>query len=202
VSDPCGQGTAAEVRHGVATAAEALDDAGYIVEELEPPMIEEAARVVLVLDSAPGVRQVWDTVIGPSAPTDTRRFVTAFFAAAGLPDVVAVEEAFIARHRLMQAWGEFQESHPLILAPIATDLPALAGSDLDDGGVVRDIRSMRMAMAINALGLPAVAVPVGIEGGLPQAVQVIGPRYREDVCLDAAQAIEDRLGIITPIDPI
>jgi hypothetical protein len=26
-------------------------------------------------------------------------------------------------------------------------------------------------------------------------VQVIGPRYREDLCLDAAAAIEDRLGI-------
>jgi amidase len=29
----------------------------------------------------------------------------------------------------------------------------------------------------------------------------MGPRYREDLCLDAAQAIEDRLGVITPIDP-
>jgi amidase len=56
-------------------------------------------------------------------------------------------------------------------------------------------------MAVNALGLPAVAVPVGTGDGLPQVVQVIGPRYREDLCLDAAAALEDRLGIITPIDP-
>ena len=58
-----------------------------------------------------------------------------------------------------------------------------------------------MAIAVNALGLPAVAMPVGIDEGLPQAVQVIGPRYREDLCLDAAAAVEERLGIITPIDP-
>jgi amidase len=32
-------------------------------------------------------------------------------------------------------------------------------------------------------------------------VQVIGPRYREDLCLEAAAALEDRVGIITPIDP-
>jgi amidase len=32
-------------------------------------------------------------------------------------------------------------------------------------------------------------------------VQVIGPRYREDLCLQAAAAIEDRLGTLTPIDP-
>jgi amidase len=30
---------------------------------------------------------------------------------------------------------------------------------------------------------------------------VIGPRYRKDLCLDDAAAIEDRLGILTPIDP-
>ena len=56
-----------------------------------------------------------------------------------------------------------------------------------------------MTMAANARGLPAVAVPVGVRDGLPQVVQVIGPRYREDLCLDAA-VLEDRLGILTPID--
>jgi amidase len=30
---------------------------------------------------------------------------------------------------------------------------------------------------------------------------VIGARYREDLCLDAAAAIEDRFGTLTPIDP-
>jgi amidase len=60
---------------------------------------------------------------------------------------------------------------------------------------------MRMAMAVNTLGLPAVALPVGIQEGLPQAAQMIGPRYREDMCLDAAAAIEGQVGTITPVDP-
>ena len=47
-----------------------------------------------------------------------------------------------------------------------------------------------------------MAVPVGTGDGLPQVVQVIGGRYREDLCLDAAAALEERLGIITPIDPV
>lgn len=51
---------------------------------------------------------------------------------------------------------------------------------------------MRMAIAVNALGLPAVALPLGIGDGLPQAVQVIGPRYREDLCLHAAAAMTTR----------
>jgi amidase len=110
-------------------------------------------------------------------------------------------QSFMTRQSLLRAWGEFQEKHPLIVAPIFTDVPFLAGADLDEGRVAETIRGMRMAIAVNALGLPSVAVPVGMADGLPQVVQLIGPRYREDMCLDAAAAIEARLGIITPIDP-
>jgi amidase len=107
----------------------------------------------------------------------------------------------MTRDSLLRAWGEFQETHPLVVAPVCTDIPFEAGTDLDDGRVAETIRSMRMTSAVNALGLPALALPVGIGDGLPQAVQVIGPRYREDLCLEAATALEGRVGIITPIDP-
>ena len=127
--------------------------------------------------------------------------MSAFFEAAGDPDATAAEQAFITRLSVLRSWSEFFEHHPLIIAPIATDIPRKAGTDLEEGQVAEDLRTMRMAMAVNALGLPAVALPVGITDGLPQAVQVIGPRYREDLCLDAAAAIEDRVGILTPIDP-
>ena len=60
---------------------------------------------------------------------------------------------------------------------------------------------MRMAIAVNALRLPAVAVPAGVEDGLPQVVQIIGPRYREDLCLDAAATLEAALDVLTPIGP-
>jgi amidase len=201
VLDPGGHGTASQVQDGVRKAAEALADAGYAVDEVEPPGIDAAADALLVMLSTPGTRAGWEQVAAPIMPDSTRRFMAAFFEAAGNPDQMKAEQAFVTRHALLRAWGEFQETHPLIVAPIATDIPALAGTDLDAGRVAETILSMRMATAANALGLPAVAVPVGIQDGLPQAVQVIGPRYREDVCLDAAQAIEERLGILTPIDP-
>jgi amidase len=56
-------------------------------------------------------------------------------------------------------------------------------------------------MAIPVLGLPAAVVPVGVADGLPIGVQLIGARFREDLCLDAAAAIEARAGVRTPIDP-
>jgi amidase len=201
VLDPAGRGTAPQVQAGVRAAAEALEDAGYALVEVEPPAIEDAASALLVIDSAPGLRSVWEQTIAPVSPPDLNRFLDAFFSVAGWPDPVAVEGAFITRHAVMQAWGEFQETYPLIVGPVATDIPSPAGTDLDDGRVAEDVRAMRLVMAVNALGLPAVALPVGVEAGLPQAVQIIGPRFREDLCLDAAAAIEERLGPITPIDP-
>jgi amidase len=201
VVDPAGQGTAEQVREGVRTAATALAEAGYHVDEIEPPSIELAAQTLLVMLATPGTRQGWQEFMSPLAPADTKRFMAAFFDAAGNPDVMTAELSFMTRQALLRAWGEFLDEHPLVVGPISTEPPFQAGTDLDDGRVAETIHTMRMAMAVNALGLPAVAVPVGIRDGLPQAVQVIGPRYREDLCLDAAAAIEDRLGPITPIDP-
>jgi amidase len=201
VVDPCGGGIAGQVRDGVVAAGRALEDAGYVVEEVEPPGIDAAAASLLTMLSTPGIRTVWEQMMAPGMPDPTRRFMAGFFAAAATPDAVTAEGAFIARLRLLRAWSEFQERHPLIVGPVATEPPFAVGSDLEDGRVASTIHSMRLVIAVNALGLPAVALPVGIADGLPQAVQVIGPRYREDLCLDAGQAIEDRLGPITPIDP-
>ena len=62
-------------------------------------------------------------------------------------------------------------------------------------------RSLDLTLLCNCLGLPAVAIPAGTAHGLPLGVQIIGPRYREDLCLTAAWEVERALGTITPIDP-
>jgi amidase len=67
--------------------------------------------------------------------------------------------------------------------------------------VAEIVEAARLMVTVNLLGLPAVVSPVGVTDGLPQAVQLIGARYREDLCLDAAQVLEDRFGILTPLAP-
>lgn len=199
VVDPADQGIEEQVRGGVRKAATALEDAGYAVDEFEPPSIGGAARAAL--DMLNPDWHLWWQLMSPSAEAETRRFMSALLEAVGEPDPLATAVSFMTREAILRAWGEFQEEHPLIVAPICTDVPFEVGKDLTAAGVTDIHRGMRMALAVNTLGLPAVAIPVGIGDGLPQVVQVIGPRYREDLCLDAAGAIEDRLGIITPIDP-
>jgi amidase len=47
-------------------------------------------------------------------------------------------------------------------------------------------------------------VPAGRDEGtgLPIGVPITGRRLREDLCLEAAETIEARLGLTTPIDPV
>jgi amidase len=199
VVDPAGLGTAQQVREGVRKAARALDDAGYAVDEVEPPSIEVAAKTGLDMLN-PDMRAGWP-ILSPMIRAYAGQWLTAFFEVIGDPDPLTSIQSFMIRQSLLRAWGEFQETHPLIVAPICTDIPFEVGKDRTTAEVAETVRRMRMAIAVNALGLPAVALPVGIGDGLPQAVQVIGQRYREDLCLDAAAALEDGVGIITPIDP-
>jgi amidase len=199
VIDPAGRGTADQVQDGVRRAGRALEDAGYVVEEIEPPSIDLAAKTWLdMLNADMGTAL---QVMSFPWKADTQRYVAALFAVAGDRDPLTTIQNFVTRQSLLRAWGEFQEKHPLIVAPVSTDIPFEIGTDLTTAGVAEIVRALRMALAVNALGLPAVALPVGIGDGLPQSVQVIGPRYREDLCLDAAAALEERLGIIAPIDP-
>ncbi len=58
------------------------------------------------------------------------------------------------------------------------------------------IDSLGYSVAMNLLGLPAGIVPVALHEGAPIGVQLTATRFREDLCLDAMQAIEDRSGIL------
>ncbi len=92
--------------------------------------------------------------------------------------------------------------YPIVLGPVSTNLPFAVGADLEKESLAEFMTSLRLTTAMNLIGFPAAVVPVGVAGGLPLGVQIIGARYREDMCLDAAEAVEQALGRITPIDPV
>jgi amidase len=60
---------------------------------------------------------------------------------------------------------------------------------------------LRFISPANVLGLPSVAVPTGVCDGLPTGVQVYAERWRDDLALEGAKAIEQVVGQIAPIDP-
>ena len=52
------------------------------------------------------------------------------------------------------------------------------------------------SIGVNYLSLPAGVVPIGHVENLPAGVQIIGRRFREDLILDAMQAIETKVGVL------
>jgi len=58
-------------------------------------------------------------------------------------------------------------------------------------------------MALPVLGLPGLAVATGVSDGIPVGVTVVAPRFREDLCFAAGEAIEARAGMVArlPVDP-
>lgn len=182
-------------------AAALLEQAGYAVEEVESPMVAEARDLFasqLVADLQIGLYPL----LKPFACADALRFLDLVFSVVPLLDYAAYVTSFARRSAVARAWSAFLGRYPLVLGPVVTAQPFAVGYDIaGPEHVSAIIRDFRLAGLVNLLGLPAAVVPVGLARGLPQAVQLIGRPYREDLCLDAAEAIEEGAGTLTPIDP-
>ena len=86
------------------------------------------------------------------------------------------------------------------LMPASGEQAFPVGLDLESFAAFERIWAAQLPqLAVPVLGLPAVSVPAGVEAGLPLGVQIVGPRYREDLCLAAAELVEARAGSALPI---
>jgi amidase len=188
------------VREALARAATALEEHGYDLADRSGPSLEAAAALGPHIMSADG-RRLWPQV-APLASPDAGRFMDAVLALTDPQDLDTMGSVLTERQRLGRAWSEHQAHTPLVVAPVSTRIPFRVGDDLDGVPAARRIvASLCPALAVNVLGLPSVAVPVGVIDGLPQAVQVIGPRFGEALCTDAAEAIERACASVTPVTP-
>ena len=194
-------GVDSHIAAGVRKAGRLLAEAGYIVEEIDPPGVAEAADLWTQLVAA-DIRTAFLPAMKELACPDALKFLDYFLGLVPESTLASYTHALAERNRIAREWTQFALRYPLILGPVATIQPFPIGHDMAGKSKVGELlHTMRLVVAVNLLGLPAVAVPVAVVDGLPQGVQLIGPRYREDLCLDAAEAIERQVGVFTPIDP-
>ena len=66
---------------------------------------------------------------------------------------------------------------------------------------IASLELMRPVLPANLLGPPAAVVPAGMADGLLSASRSCGGKYTELRCLAVAEAIEQRLGPLTPMNP-
>jgi amidase len=200
--DPSGSGVDPAIAAGVQQAARALADAGYEVVETDPPAVADTSNLWLYLVGAE-LRTLMVPGIQPLLGTDAGKFLDLILNALPAADLAGYMGALAVRNTHARNWSQFFSQYDLVLGPVSTMQPFELGFDLTSGdNTLKIAASLSLVVTCNLLGLPAAVVPVGVAGGLPQAVQIIGARYQEEVCLNAAEVIETALGVVTPIDPV
>jgi amidase len=199
--DPARAGVHPHVAAAVRAAGGALAAAGYAVEEVEPPAVDAVAVnfLLLVMNE---MRHVTLPYIRQHGGAELNRCTDLILANTPDVDVDAYMRALGERARHVRAWMVFMERYPLVVGPVSTEPPFEVGFDVRDAeATARLLLAQRLLVSVNLLGLPAVSVPTGLADGVPVGVQVIGGRDREGLCLDAAEVIEARQPLPTPIDP-
>ena len=182
---------------GIERAADVLSDAGYAVERVAAPSIMKAARAWFDVLGSEIVH-----FLGPIARehgSETIQTIFEKFQRIGNPvDPVGYRQGIADRTALTREWNVFLDRYPLVLCPFM--MRSLYPWDYDAQGFdqMRDLFEAAIySTGVNYLGLPAGVVPIGFADGLPAGVQIIGRRYREDLILDAMEAIEGSVGILT-----
>jgi amidase len=174
-------------------AARALEDAGYRVEPASPPDLAAAAEVWPRL-AMPDLLAQLAPLIEKNADDGVRRAVDLWRRVWPQRDPAEVLVALGERLRILRLWQAFFTRYPIILLPVSTEPAFEVGADARDEKTTRAIiQSQRPMTAISLLGLPALSAPTIVSDGLPISVQLVAAPFREDLCFDAAEAIEARL---------
>ncbi len=204
-----GARTAPPVLAAIETAATVLARAGYeVVEvtEVQTPGITRVAELAFRLLMADLNHQ-----LGPVLDRLGSEQMREYWRVMGeLAEPYATLGEYVddlaRRTTLVRDWLRFLEDHPVLVLPELLDGLLMVGQDVRSRDETLAIwHSLRPSIAVNLLGLPAAFAPTGLDGGgeqgtaaLPNGVQIMASRYREDVALDAAQVIQDAVGSLAP----
>ncbi len=182
-------------------AASHLQDAGYDVEEVSPPGIDRLSELWADIGLAE-IGAMLRPVIPATGDKGMQAFMDVFWELRGSGDLAAYQAALREREAILIKWQIFLDTHPLILMPACAEQSLPVGIDTQGADAVRRmLNALKFQLAIPVLGLPSLAIPMGQRDGLPDGVQIVSRRFREDLCLAAGELIEAREPPVCPIDP-
>ena len=195
------------VAGAVKQAGKWLADAGYEVEEVAPPHLHEAGSLFFTMvvsenavstDDRAGTTKAIEA-LGDEACKRARRSTVASVKPLDYEGYVA---ALARRAAILRRWMVFFERYQFVLMPVSWQRPFPADEDQKgDAPVAALLRAQVPILACSTLGLPGLACPATIVDGVPVGVQLVGPRYGEELLFAAAEAIEARTPVKTPIEP-
>lgn len=186
---------AGAVATGVRLGADALEQAGWDIVEIELPEFQLVFEVWnrIMCDDIPGLLAAVGSLIDP-------RLATALERHGDYPyrTELARMAVYVERHRLMRVWSEMFASTPVVVTPVWPE-PQFVGDDDLERGIEFIWHMLQFAVPAPLLGLPALAVPTGVVNALPVGVQIHADRWNDAFCLEAGADIESG---ISPLQPV
>ena len=186
-----------DIVESIERAADYLSDAGYAVERVATPSVNEAAENWLRYVGNEIKTYLMPVAMEHGSETIQQIFEW-FFQIGGVSDAEDYREGIKERTSMTREWNLFLEKYPLILSPYLMQPVGAWDSDTKNIEELRKfLNSGIYSLCVSWLSLPAGVVPTGMVSGLPAGVQIIGRRFREDLILNAMQVIEDQTGVLT-----
>ena len=122
VRTPAGHAPHPAVGEALEIAARHLTDAGYAVEEVEPPNLTGVAacwRTILMSE----LRVLLEPAIREQGSEQINNVYDSYRACAEEPDLESYMRALTARATLLREWSVFLERYPLVLLPVSLSPP-------------------------------------------------------------------------------
>jgi len=200
---PDGLVIAPEIAAALRDAAQRLQRAGWVVDELDAlPPFAEAAELQTKLWLADGYEAMLAAAEREGDPGALACLRGNRDFAQGI-DLAAFSKILTRRATLTREWQLFFATYAALLLPVSGELPFPDQLDLRDEDSFRRVWQAQMPqVAVPFMGLPALSVATGLIGRIPVGVQLVAGRYREDLCLAAGEAIEAGGTPPSPIDPV
>ena len=184
-----------------------LQDAGYQVEEVAPPRLEEAGSLFFTLVASEGAVSKEDKAgttraIEALGDEPARRARRSTVASIQPLDYEGYINAWARRGSILRQWMLFFERYQFVLLPVSWQRPFPVDEDQKgDAAMAALLKAQHPILAASSLGLPGLAAPATLAEGVPVGVQLISGRFQEEVLFAAGEVIEARSPVITPIDP-
>ena len=175
-------------------AASILEAAGYRVEEIHTPSINEPAQAwfnVATLE----IKATIDPLVREHGSSTIQTIFDYFYRLSNMVDPTGYMAGIADRTRMLRDWNVLLNRYPLILTPFLMRPSYPTDYDETFDGFKDLMDSAIYSFGVNYLGVPAGNIPVNLVEGMPSGVQIIGQKWREDLILDAMQVIEDETGI-------
>ncbi|MEC7257667.1 MAG: amidase family protein, partial [Pseudomonadota bacterium] len=182
-------------------AAAMLSRAGYRVVEVPVPSMREGAelwRLILGNEMRHTLVPLAERLGDPMIRAQLSNLL------GGLPELDRAEwlTAYARRGDMLRAWQMFFAETPLLLTANTWSLPMVDDYDQSpEFDSARFYAEVAPNLAQPILGLPGMAVPMGLAGGIPVGVQLLGTRFSEPLLMSAAEVLERAQDPLDPVDP-